>query len=98
MARLMDTATMPARVAAIFDDLVLMEEGVRAILDAQSVPTILAGQYLNYARQLWKLKGRYPGVAGTTEANTLLALWVARGLSLSTLEAVRNYFGYGAPA
>lgn len=99
MNRLMQGVSMPARVLACFEDLVAMEAQVRAVIDAQGVSILLAGQYLNAGRQFWKIKNRYNGETASMEAAAQIGKWVARGLALSVLESIRtDVFGITAPA
>ena len=99
MFRLMQTVTMPARVQQQFASLAAMEDNVRAVLDQAGVSIILVGQYLNFGRQVWKLKERFSGETANMECANLIALWVARGLTQSVLESIRSdVFGLQAPA
>jgi hypothetical protein len=94
MTRLLSTATTPARVSAQFNAIVAMEAAVRAEIDAQGATLILAGQYLNFGRQLWSLMERYTGATAVAEASALRSLWIARGLAQAVLEAIQfNCFG-----
>ena len=50
-------------------------------------------------REMWKLANRVSGESAALEAAILIGKWVARGLSLPVLEAIRtNVFNVSAPA
>jgi len=90
---------MLANVTAVFPLRAAMELEVKQTLDAEGVSIIQYPFYLSYGRELWRLKRmNVSGEGLATEAATLLAKWVARGLSQSVLEAIRTQvFDVSAP-
>lgn len=90
---------LKARVLATFESLYNMEGEVRAYLDAQGVSTLLIGHYLNFGRQMWKITQRFGGETAAVEAQVVLSMWVARGLSQAVCEGIRTQvFGVNAVA
>lgn len=83
--------------ANMTESVVALETGVRGLLNSAGIPTILYPFYLDYARELWQLTTRGYSIAeggtsvGAVEAAALQAKWVARGLVLVFLQAVRAY-------
>jgi hypothetical protein len=70
----------PAFSAAI-NELVPIEQQTQALLNDSDVPTIQYPFYLNYSRELWKLKNQ--GIAGaslTSMAKALKHKYAVRGL------------------
>ncbi len=76
-----------------------MEQQVRAVCNAGSVPTIQYPFFLCFGRELWALKRK--GIAGASfaaECALLIAKWVARGLPQPVLESIRTeVFDAAAP-
>jgi hypothetical protein len=91
---------MYVNVQSVFPQITSMEEQVKQVLDLQGISTMYYGMYLCFGRQVWSLQRR--GVSGDSlamECATLVARWVARGLSLSILEIIRSQvFNVPAPA
>jgi len=90
---------MLGNVQSVFPELVTMESEVKQTLDAQGVPTIQYPFYLNFGREIWRLKrNNVSGESLALEASVLIAKWVGRGLSQSVLEAIRTQvFDVSAP-
>ena len=95
------------RVKAILDDrrqrmleryaeatarLCAMEIGVKKLLDAAGVHTIMYVPYLNFARQLFKLSSQrdISGNSFALAAQVLLELWAHRGLDPDVLATIRS--------
>lgn len=98
VARLLEDPAVAARIQASFDGIHAVEVDVRAVLNADGVSTIQYPFYLSYGRELWKLTNRVNGASAALEAATLMAKWVARGLSPSVLEKIRHQvFSISAP-
>uniref|UniRef100_A0A7C4CCJ8 Uncharacterized protein n=1 Tax=candidate division WOR-3 bacterium TaxID=2052148 RepID=A0A7C4CCJ8_UNCW3 len=91
---------MAARVQAVFPLLVAMETQVKQVLDGQGVPIIQYPFYLSFGREVWRLlRQELSGESLKQEVAVLVAKWVARGLELPVLQAVRDdVFNIGAPA
>jgi len=79
------------------EDLVFYETLTKQCLNAQGVSVAEAADYLAFSRQVWAKRRRYSGDMLVNEVGNVLALWVARGLTLSVLEAIRNEV-YAIPA
>jgi len=92
--------SMLQHVQSVFVDIDQMETQVKQVLDLQGVATIMYPFYLNFGREVWSLQEK--GVSGESlavECAVLIAKWVARGLTLSVLEAIRTgVFNVSAPA
>jgi hypothetical protein len=70
---------MKANYAAYVDEIVPVEEAVRAVLVQEKVGPE-AFLYMAYARQLWKYKKKYSGATLVLMAQSKKDLWLARGL------------------
>jgi len=85
--------------AAVFSNQYDMEAAVRQTLDAADVPTAMYGLYIAFAEEIWSRVRR--GISGDSLAKlaaTLIAKWVAQGLSQPVLEAIRTQvFSVPAP-
>jgi hypothetical protein len=90
---------MLANVQAVFPLIESMETQVKQVLDMQGISTSVYANYLAFSREVWRLKRM--GVSGDSlaaECATLIAKWVARGLSLAILETIRSQvFDVSAP-
>lgn len=102
MTRLMEApdGLMLARVRFAFTEMVRIEGETRERLCVLGLnSTLLVGQYLNFARQLWKLTSRFSGELANCQGQIILDRWVAAGLIQSVLEDIRStVFGLRAPA
>ena len=91
---------MLQHVQAVFVSIDQMETQVKQTCDAQGVATILYPAYLGFGREIWSLQRK--GISGESlavEVAVLLAKWVARGLSLAALAAIRTQvFNVSAPS
>lgn len=92
--------TMLQGVTSAFPQLVAMELQVKQVLDEEGVSIIQYPFYLNFGREMWRLKRmEISGESLAVEAATLIGKWVARGLSQSVLETIRTQvFDIGAPS
>jgi len=70
---------MKANYAAYVDEIVPVEEAVRAVLDQEKVQVIQV-LYFAFARQLWKYKKRYSGATLVLMAQSRKDQWLGRGL------------------
>jgi hypothetical protein len=92
---------MKSHVQAQFASIVSMEIQVKQTLDAAGVSVIQYPFYLNFGRELWHIthETEMSGESAAKEAATLIAKWVARGLTQSVLQAIRTeVFNIGAPS
>jgi len=88
-----------ANAAVKFTDLYELELAVKQVLNSQGVSVADVANYLNFGREVWKCDQTHDGETLKQEAAVLLAKWVARGLGMSVLEAIRNdVFHIDAPA
>jgi len=90
---------MLANVTAVFPLITAMELQVKQVCDGAGVPTIQYPFYLCFGREIWALtRKEISGESLALEAATLVAKWVARGLTQSVLQAVRtDVFNVAAP-
>jgi hypothetical protein len=91
---------MAARYEAAVADLVTMELQVKEILNASGVSTAMYVPYLNFGRQLYKLKKQQniSGESFAMAAKVLLDKWAARGCDPDVLAKVRtDVFDIGEP-
>jgi hypothetical protein len=92
-------AEMLARVTALYPMIAAMELQVKQVCDGAGVPTIQYPFYLCFGREMWALSRKdISGESLAIEAATLIAKWVARGLTLAVLQAIRtDVFNVSAP-
>ena len=90
---------MLASVTFVFPLLAAMELQVKQTLDAKGVSIIQYPFYLNFGREMWRLKRmEVSGDSLAKEAATLIGKWVSRGLTQAVLEAIRSQvFDVAAP-
>jgi len=90
---------MLEHVTAVVPMLTAMELQVKQVCDGSGVPTIQYPFYLCFGREIWSLtRKETSGESLAKEAATLVAKWVARGLTQSVLQAIRSdVFNVGAP-
>jgi len=90
---------MLANVTAVTPMITAMELQVKQVCDGAGVTVIQIPFYLNFGRELWALSRKE--ISGKTlaiEAATLIAKWVARGLTQSVLYSIRtDVFNVSAP-
>lgn len=83
--------TMLEHVQSVIPNLYVMEAQVKQVLDAEGVSVITYPFYLNFGREMWRLKRQeLSGESLAVEAATLIGKWVARGLAQSVLETIRT--------
>jgi len=92
--------SMLANVTVVYPLLAAMELQVKQVCDGSGVPTIQYPFSLNFGREVWALtRKEVSGESLAQEVATLIAKWVARGLTQSVLQAIRtDVFNVGAPA
>ena len=71
---------------------------VQDVLNTAGVSPMMFGIYYAFAGRLWALGNKASGAAAAGEAASLIALYVARGLTQSVLESIRtSVFNISAP-
>ena len=90
---------MLANVTAVTPMITAMELQVKQVCDGAGVSVIQIPFYLNFGRELWALtRKEISGETLAIEAATLIAKWVARGLTEAVLQAIRtDVFNVAAP-
>ena len=91
--------TMLQNMSAVVPLMTAMELQVKQTCDAAGVTTITYPFYLCFGREMWALTRKdISGESMAIEAATLIAKWVARGLTQSVLQAIRSaVFNVPAP-
>jgi len=91
--------TMLQNMGAVAPLLAAMELQVKQVCDGAGVPTIAYPFYLCFGREMWSLTRKdISGESLAVEAATLIAKWVARGLTQSVLQSIRtDVFNVSAP-
>lgn len=80
---------MLARVRAVYVALVAMEQQVKEVLNLSGIPTMYYIFYLDYGREMWRLKNRdISGDSLAAESAVLIDKWAARGLVRAVLETI----------
>jgi len=86
--------TMDEQIQARFAELATLETEIkRDILEPEGVSSIFIPQYLNVARQLYKLVQKFSGETLKNEAHVVLNKWFERGLKPDLLNAIAAKFG-----
>ena len=90
---------MLEHISAAIVSLASMEQQVKQVCDGAGVPTISYPFYLCFGREMWSLSNKdISGESLAQEAATLIAKWVARGLTQAVLQAIRtDVFNVAAP-
>ena len=70
-------------------DLVLHETLTKQVLNTEGVSVSSIADYLAFSREVWAKRRRFAGATLALEVATMIAKWVARGLSPSVLETIR---------
>jgi len=76
-------------------DLASMEELVKNSIQDRVTNPLELPQYLDFARELWRLTQRHTGKVLVSEANIAKAKWEARGLNSDVLDIIYDLFGIG---
>jgi hypothetical protein len=71
-------------------ELEALENRTKVILGNMGVPTPLYPAYLNFARQIWKIRNKFYGDSLKTEVDIALYKWVRRQLKEDVLIKIRN--------
>src|SRR5512136_2386757 len=90
---------MLEHVSAVVPLMAAMEQQVKQVCDLGGVPTIQYPFYLCFGREMWALTRKdISGESLAQEAATLIAKWVARGLTQAVLQSIRtDVFNVAAP-
>lgn len=67
-----------------------IENMTRIILGEENIPTPFFPPYLNFSRQIWKIRTRFSGETLKTEAGIVMDKWVSRQLEKDVLIRIRN--------
>ncbi len=67
-----------------------VDNQTKLILGDESVSSSLYLSYLNFARQIWKIKNRYTSGTLKLEADIILDKWTRRGLNEDVLKRIRD--------
>jgi hypothetical protein len=67
-----------------------IENLTKLILGEANVPTPLIPAYLNFARQVWKIRNKFSAEILKTETDIMLYKWTRRQLQESVLIRIRN--------
>jgi len=81
---------MREQLSAIFPMQEEVENQVKLILAEAATPTIMNPFYINFGREVYKLKLRFSGGQLLNAVDIVMNKWVGRGLDRDTLEKVRN--------
>jgi len=76
-----------------FPDIATVEGKVKVLVEAQGVTTLKVRDYLNFAREMYKLSKKFQATTLQAEAQVRVDKWVARGLTGSLLIKVAQLFG-----
>ncbi|MEM2607394.1 MAG: hypothetical protein QXH97_00225 [Candidatus Bathyarchaeia archaeon] len=102
-----DPTVVSARFTAVRDlaveqfqvhaaDLEGMEELVKTSIETRISNPLELPQYLDFARELYRLTKRHSGKVLVSEANSFKAKWATRGLNPAILDIIMDLFGIGA--
>ncbi len=67
-----------------------VENLTKVILDEENVPTPLIPAYLNFARQIWRIRNKFSAEILKTEVDIALYKWTRRSLQENVLIRIRN--------
>ncbi len=81
---------MREQLAAIFPQQESLENEVKLILAEAGTSTIMNPSYINFGREVYKLKLKFSGGQLLNAVNVVMNKWVARGLNQDILEKIRN--------
>ena len=81
---------MREQLAAIFPQQESLENEVKLILAEAGTQTIMNPSYINFGREVYKLKLKFSGGQLLNAVNVGMNKWVARGLDQDILEKIRN--------
>ncbi len=76
-----------------------VENEVKLILAEAGTSTIQNPFYINFGREVYKLKNKFTGAQLLNTVDITINKWVGKGLDRDTLEKIRNtVFAIAAPA
>jgi len=78
-------------------DLEGMETIVKATISDTVTNPMVVPQYLDFARELYRLTKTHSGQVLTNEAYAYRAKWIARGLTAAVLDEILGIFGIPPP-
>jgi len=82
--------TYLAHATVKFNDLYEMEVSVKNVLNGAGVSVADVANYLAYSRQVWKMSKTHDGETLRIEVEGCIVRWVARGLTRSVMEVIRD--------
>lgn len=88
IAKQMDSILQQQEIAQT--QLEKVENLTKIILGQENVPTPLIPAYLNFARQIWKIRNKFSSEILKTEADIALYKWTRRSLVESVLIRIRD--------
>ncbi len=91
---------MIAKNAYRQQELMVIENKVRQILDTAGVSTIEYPKYFNFGRQVWKAKRKYGGKTFENELDILFTVWTKREAKPEILKTIGYWIAsaYQPPA
>jgi hypothetical protein len=90
---------MREQLAAIFPQQEMIENEVKLVLAEAGTSTIQNPFYINFGREVYKLKLKFSGAQLLNVVDIVVNKWVGKGLDRDTLEKIRNtIFTIAAPA
>jgi len=84
--------------AEYFPNIAMVESKVKTLVEAEGVSTLEVRDYINFAREMYKLSKKFSSVTLQAEAQNRVDKWVSRGLVGSLLVKIANLFGVSPTA
>jgi len=79
--------------AQYFSEIAIIETEVKSLVEAEGVTTLQVKDYLNYAREMYRLSKHFTGLSLRVEAQLKVNKWSDRGLDGGLLVKIANLFG-----
>jgi hypothetical protein len=76
-----------------FPNMASLEAKVKVLVEAEGVTTLQVRDYLNFAREMYKISKQFSSVTLSAEAQTRVDKWVSRNLAGSLLVKIAQLFG-----
>jgi len=76
-----------------FSEITALETKVKTLVETEGVSSLKVRDYLNYAREIYKLKTKFSGITLNVEAQLRVNKWADRGLAGSLLVKIANLVG-----
>lgn len=81
---------MKSQIEAEFPAVVAVENEIKLILGETGLSSSLNPPYLNFSREVYRLRKRFTSKQLLREVNATMAKWIARGFDQDILERIRN--------